>query len=233
MTTINTIDDFLKILDDHPAWREAVRARILAQELLQLSPQVNALTARANALTERLDAFAEYVAAFIQRQESFDAGRRRFHAHADVWMNRINPDSGILKGMSARAWLRDRRHVIIEELEYDLTAILPNVELVRMSRQIPDATPGQRRSFGRSDLVALASDRASGETLYITAEASWTAELRHTNRAQRHARFLTQITGLPAVPVIVSIYNTGEVETLIESGAVKWIQLDERDLARN
>ncbi len=31
MTTINTVDDFLKALDDNPSWREAVRARIFRQ----------------------------------------------------------------------------------------------------------------------------------------------------------------------------------------------------------
>ena len=36
MTTINTLDDFLQALDANPSWREAVRARILGEELLQL-----------------------------------------------------------------------------------------------------------------------------------------------------------------------------------------------------
>ena len=33
MTTINTLDDFLQALDDNPTWRDAVRARILDEEL--------------------------------------------------------------------------------------------------------------------------------------------------------------------------------------------------------
>ena len=118
----------------------------------------------------------------------------------------------------------------VEELDYDLIAFPTNVELIRMSRQIPDATREERRRFGWSRLIALVTDRASGETLYLTGEASVTAHLRHTDRAQRHARFITEVTGVRAVPVIISLRNTPEVENLIESGAVLWIQLDEHDI---
>ena len=36
MTTINTIEDLIKLLDEKPEWLEAVRARILTRELLDL-----------------------------------------------------------------------------------------------------------------------------------------------------------------------------------------------------
>ena len=36
MTSINSLDDFLNAMDNNPAWREAVRARILGEELMQL-----------------------------------------------------------------------------------------------------------------------------------------------------------------------------------------------------
>ena len=36
MTTIDNQDDFLEALRNNPAWREAVRAQILRDELLQL-----------------------------------------------------------------------------------------------------------------------------------------------------------------------------------------------------
>jgi hypothetical protein len=34
MTTINSLDDCLQALDTNPSWREAVRSRILGEELL-------------------------------------------------------------------------------------------------------------------------------------------------------------------------------------------------------
>ena len=42
MTTINTLDDFLKALDDNPTWRDAVRARILGEDVLQLPAKFDA-----------------------------------------------------------------------------------------------------------------------------------------------------------------------------------------------
>lgn len=36
MTTINNIDDLVWLLDEHPQWLDAVRARILTRELLKL-----------------------------------------------------------------------------------------------------------------------------------------------------------------------------------------------------
>ena len=50
MTTINNQDDFLRALSDNPQWREAVRAKILGDELLQLP-------ARFNAFADRIDLF--------------------------------------------------------------------------------------------------------------------------------------------------------------------------------
>ena len=36
MTTINTIEDLIQILDEHPRWLEALRARLLTRELIEL-----------------------------------------------------------------------------------------------------------------------------------------------------------------------------------------------------
>ena len=231
MTTINTIDDFLKILDDHPAWLDAVRVRIVGHELLQLPSQVNALN-------KRFDAFVEYVAAFIQRQEAFNeyvaafiTEQRQFNDNANARMNRIESDIAIVKGGHARVRLKELLPTFLDDMECDLIESPTLLELSKMSKQIPDATPGQRRSFSRADLIVLVKDRATGETFYLAAEISWTADQRDTDRAQRNARYLTQITGLPALPAISSIRNTHEIEPLLESGAVRWFQLDEHDLA--
>ena len=35
MTTINTIEDLFKLLDENPQWTEALRARLLTRELVQ------------------------------------------------------------------------------------------------------------------------------------------------------------------------------------------------------
>ena len=36
MSTINTMEDLIQVLDEHPEWLEALRARLLTRELLDL-----------------------------------------------------------------------------------------------------------------------------------------------------------------------------------------------------
>jgi len=50
-TTINTIEDLVRIMDNHPEWVEAKRVRLLSGEVLEL-PQTMAR------LTETVDSFA-------------------------------------------------------------------------------------------------------------------------------------------------------------------------------
>ena len=189
-----------------------------------MNERVEVFIAEQRRTNERLDTF-------IQQQEVFNAEQRRINANAEARMNRIESDIGNVKGGHLQLRLIELAPVLLEDLDCDLIELLTRGELIKMSRQIPDATRGERRSFNRADLIVLVKDCASGETFYLAAEASWTADLRDTDRAQRNARYLTQITGRPAVPAIISHRNTREVETLIASGAVRWMQLDENDLA--
>ena len=98
MTTINTIEDLHKILTENAHWREAIRAAILGDDLLQLpakfdrfAEQQQAFNARVEAFIEqqqaanarfeafivRVEAFIVRVEAFIERQEAINA---RFEA---------------------------------------------------------------------------------------------------------------------------------------------------------
>ena len=61
MTTINSQEDFLRALAENPAWREAVRAQLLGEELLQLP-------ARFNAHAERMAVFIGQMTEFVQAQ---------------------------------------------------------------------------------------------------------------------------------------------------------------------
>ena len=66
MTTINSQEDFLRALADNPEWKEAVRAQILGEELLQLP-------VRFNALMERMTLFIAEMTAFVSEQKQTNA----------------------------------------------------------------------------------------------------------------------------------------------------------------
>ncbi len=74
MTTINSLEEFLQALDDNPSWRDAVRARILGEELLQL-PQ------RFNTYVEQQTGFNQQVSGFIEEQKQFNEEQKQFNQH--------------------------------------------------------------------------------------------------------------------------------------------------------
>ena len=52
MATINTIEDLVQILDDNPRWLEAIRARLLTRELLEMPQTLARLDSRMDRLTD-------------------------------------------------------------------------------------------------------------------------------------------------------------------------------------
>ena len=194
---------FLQALQDDPEFRAEVRNQLLGRELLELP--------------ERFAQFAEYVNDFIARQEAFN--------------RRTDVSIGILKGNAARRLVRDHAETILDQLGLDFVQIVARNDLIRMARQsglANEVEAGERRSFYAADLVLEGID-ADGNTRYVAAEASFTADRRDTDRAQRNAQFLTRCTGQPAQPIIASVGNDREVAELVDAGAVGWFQLEERE----
>ncbi|MDE2889295.1 MAG: hypothetical protein OXR72_13895, partial [Gemmatimonadota bacterium] len=60
MAVIHTIEDLVRVLDENPEWVEALRARLLTRELLELPRIVaefaEATNKRFDAMDKRLDA---------------------------------------------------------------------------------------------------------------------------------------------------------------------------------
>ncbi len=52
MATINTIEDLVQILDDNPRWLEAIRARLLTREVLEMPHTLARLDGRMDRLTD-------------------------------------------------------------------------------------------------------------------------------------------------------------------------------------
>ena len=236
MTTINTVDDFLQALDDNPAWRDAVRARLLGEDLLELPAKFNDFAERQQQTNERLEGTLEELRrmnanseARMDRMDNTLEDLRRMNANAEARMNRMESDIGSVKGWFVLARLKDFMVDFIEVMNCELAHVLDVNELALMSKRIADATPDELRSFRRADMVMLAGDRAAnGSPVYLAVEASYTGSKNDTDRAERNARFLTELTGIRAIPVIASVRNTREVAELIESGNVRWYEIEER-----
>ena len=68
-----------------------------------------------------------------------------------------------------------------------------------------------------------------GNTHYVTAEASFTADDRDSGRAARNAGFLTKMTGNAAHPMVASVSNDHAVQQLVEAGTLHWLQFDQKE----
>ena len=218
MTTINTPEDFLRALRENPEWREAVRAQILGDELLNLPAALQALT--------------ETVNRFIAKQETFNDEQRQFSRNTLARFDRMEGDISTLKGNYALQQVVSGADIIAMDLGLEYVGIMTPGELHRIALMVAEgqALSGDLISFQEADLVIIASELE--EIRYMAVEVSYTADTEDTRRAIRNARVMEEQTGHPALPVIASVRNTREVQDEIDSGQVYWHALSERTFNR-
>ena len=227
MTTINSQEDFLRALRENPEWKDAVRALILGEELLRLPVRFDAFVDEQRQFNKRVEADISDLKAGQTRleegQDRLEAGQSRIEAR----MTRQENDMSTVKAAHAR-WsaLRGAESITLD-MGIDYVRTLSEADLVRMAKTaIPDMPRNELFSFRTADLVVEATDESG--TVYICMEASYTGDLRDSDRAQRNARLLTEFTGHRAIPVVASVRNVNEVSALIDSGTVYWYEIPER-----
>ena len=233
-TTIHTIEDLIRILDDHPEWADALRARLLTKELIELPEKFTQFVAEMNSFVAEMNRFVEAT------NRRFDALENRMTSveedisvlKEDVGVLKISTksiqdDVGTLKGAHARSVAIREASLIAEDLGFRRTK---NLTLDDLSALVVHAdTSGisthELRSFRRADLVmeAIGSNSA---TCYIAVEISFTVNGRDTTRAVRNAEFLTRFTGKPAYSAVAGLRRDDRIQYLITSGEVFWHQLD-------
>ncbi len=81
MATINTIQDLLRLLDENPEWVDALRARLLTQELLELPERFSQFAEGVNTFVLEMTEFKTTVERFIETTNQFiEATNKRFDA---------------------------------------------------------------------------------------------------------------------------------------------------------
>ena len=217
MTTINTIEDLVRILDEHPHWLEALRARLLTRELIELPEKFAAFVETTN---QRLDSLETDVKELKSDVKELKSGFKS-----------LRDDMGILKGAHARNVALEDAPTIARAMGLRRLKTLSRDELWDLTddADTTDIAPNTLRSFRRADLVMEATDRA-GAPCYIAVEISFTANGRDTSRAVRNAEFLTRFTGKPAHAAIAGVHRDDRIQSSVESGTVFWYQLEPADL---
>ena len=224
---IATVEDLVRVLDEHPQWLEALRTRLLTRELLAL-PQT---LADFVAATDRR--FAEIDRRFAEVDRRFDVLERQ--------MGRLRTDVAPIKAAHARNAAMNEADLIAEELGLSLVGILDQAELRSLARSADTAGISKHdlRSFRAADLVLRVADPAAadpaaahpaaadpaGTERYVAVEVSYTANGRDTERARRNARFLTRFTGCRASAVVAALRMDERIRPIVESGEVAWYRL--------
>ncbi len=186
---------------------------------------------RQEEFNQRQEEFNQRQEEFNQRQEGFNQRQETTNQSVQDRLQRITDDLGDLKGHVAGRIAREMSDDIAEHLGFEITEQLNGKDLRQMVRQQrpSDLPSGARRSFYNADLVARVIDPAGNES-FIAVEASYTADRRDSDRAQRNAALLTQFTGIPATPVVASLRNDHAVAELVEEQAILWYQFETKDL---
>ena len=219
------------ILDDNPKWLEAMRARLLTRELLEMPQTLARMEARmedSNASTDKR--FDQTDKRFDQTDKRFDQTDKRFD-EVDRQFKSIRDDLGILKGAHARSVALEDAAIIARKIGLHRTKTLTREDLwdMTISADTSDILASDLASFRMADLVIEAAGSA-GETCYVAVEISFTVNGRDTTRAIRNADYLTRFTGKRAYAAVSGVRRDNRIQDTIESGDVFWHQLPQQVL---
>ena len=219
-TTIHTIDDLIRILDDNPEWTDALRSRLLTRELIELPEKFTQFVAEMNSFVAEMNSFVAKMHSFVETTN------RRFDALENSVAS-IRDDVGVLKGAHARSSALRETPFIASEMGFRWVKNLTEFDLWELinATDTSDIPANELRSFRRADLMIEATDQ-NDAACYIAVEVSFTANGRDTSRALRNAEFLTRFTGKQALAAVAGLRRDDRTRGLVESGEVFWYQLD-------
>lgn len=244
MATFNTVEELIQILDENPHWLEALRARLLTRELLELPQRHAEFVALSDkrhnesvALADRRHAeFTEFVALSEQRYKQFT----EFVELSEQRHRDVRNDIGMLKGYAIESAVVKFADDVAIELGLRRLNTLGINQLVDMAESADtsgmfDSSQSRRdnlRSFRRADLIMEARNPKDpeAETCYIAVEASYTINGRDTRRAMRNAAYLERFTQKRAYGVVAGVHLDDRVREDVESGRVFWYEIEEHTI---
>ncbi len=227
MTTINNIQDLIRVLDEHPEWLEAVRTRLLTRELLELPQTVADLAVTVHELSSEVKTTSAAVKELTNTVNELANELRATNRRLD----RLQDDVGWLKGRIIYDIARDDAALIAGDMGFVLERILVRADLRRLTegQDLSDLPRGEVRSFHRADLVMEVADNA-GNPHYIAVEASFTVNGRDSRRALRNAELMTRFTGRPAVAAVAGVRYDWNLKEPVESEQLYWYEIPSEDL---
>lgn len=227
MTTINNIDDLVRVLDEHPEWLEAVRVRLLTRELLALPQSVAEIDTRLARIEENQAELTRSQATLVSGHAQLAEALARLEARQD----RMQDDLGWIKGRIIYDIVRNDAGLIAREMGFELEKALVRADIMELTlgQDTSDLPRGTLQSFHRADLVMQVTDE-EGRQQYIAVEASFTVNGRDSRRAVRNAELMTRFTGIPAVGAVAGVRYDWELKDQIGFEQLHWYEIQSEDL---
>ena len=243
MVVINTTEDFIRAMDENPAWLEAVRSRVLTRELIELPARfAEHVEASEREFRSNREQFAMVFASLADLKEMFEresrSNREQFaimFARQDALdrrMGRFEQDMARFRARHVSQTVRGDSEFVAEKLGCEKVKTLSRADLTAMTKAANTSgiPANDLLSFRRADLVMEAVRVDTGETCYIAVEISYTVNGRDTRRAIRNAGFLRRFTGKDALAVVAGVRKDNRVDEDISANGVAWYELDEEEL---
>ena len=210
MTTINDISDLIRVLQEHPEWRQALRGIILDEDLTRLPQQVDE---RFDQVDQRFDQVDTQIQQFkAEVDQRFDQMDQRFNQMDD----RLNHTNGRLDNMTGTNYEI--------KVEKNIRSVAPQQMGLRSVRVVHGTLSGMDSNLQHAieqaadngtvtwdeasalmavDLIFEARTRTAGTPAHVTAEISITAGTQDVTRAKDRARILEKVLGTEATPAVV------------------------------
>ena len=188
MTTINDISDLVRILEERPDWRAAVRNLLLGEDLLNVPQQLAQLIETTNQFIETTN-------------ENFRV--------VNVRLNRLAGRQGNLEGndyehrIANRVMLRARRHFGLDNPIIAMSQYLPHrPEFDRaLSRATESGAISDDDMYDLYEADLIVSD---DDNRYVVFEVSLTVDNDDIERAARRAEVMSSISGSESMAAVAT-----------------------------
>lgn len=220
MVTINTTDDLLRLLDENPEFREAVRQVILTQELVSL-PAV-------------FTSFQSEMREFQSETKDFQSEMREFQSEVRSDLSTLKEvtqshthDIGELKGFALESKLYNRgaSYLATELNVYDIAIIRAaerDENSAEFNRELRDALENGAITMEEYDRVLRTDMIVSGRrpgvvgTVYAATEASYSVHRSDIRKVMQTKAILDKI--FPNAETLTALFYTN-IQRFIENEA--------------
>ena len=251
MTTFNTIEELLEILDNNPPLLSAVRNKILTDELIRLPNDFKEFKESTEKFQERTEKFQESTEKSFtgintrldNQQENFSRQNRaldRFRgAYAMEGTRRYRRD--IARNIARGRGNRLLENVVLDDADLNLISVAAQgLDISDTFGDIPERVIFS--DFDTADLILKVTENNRDKTeFYVAIEASYTIHDDDITKSTRVAKLIQMVTGKSAFAVVAGAHINPDVTGIIiqdENAFIRaadpdgalWYEVEVRDM---